>query len=151
MAMEILEQSGGKRLIAVPAVAGRIVERVLMEVIDEHIDAVLLPWSYAYRRGLSVTDALHDLAQARDDGARWVVRAGIIDCFEAIPRWSVAERLRSTITDERVVHVVAELVNRHGVGPAAMRIRKGQGLHQGSPEPGVLGHEPSFKREVPTH
>ncbi|MFC4628006.1 hypothetical protein ACFO6V_07170 [Promicromonospora alba] len=85
-AMEIPKQSGGKRLIAVPAVADRIVERALMEVIDEHIDAVLLPWSYAYRRGLSVEDALHDLARARDDGARWVVRASM--------SWSVGSAVR---------------------------------------------------------
>ncbi|MGV9525924.1 hypothetical protein ACWDRM_01500 [Streptomyces cellulosae] len=76
-AMEIDKRSGGKRLLAVPAVEDRVVERALMEVVDDHIDAVLLPWSYAYRKGLSVADALHDLAAARDEGARWVVRADI--------------------------------------------------------------------------
>lgn len=74
-AVEIAKRSGGTRLLAVPAVEDRIVERAAMKVVDEYIDAVLLPWSYAHRKGLSVKDALHDLTVARDDGARWVVRA----------------------------------------------------------------------------
>ncbi|MEU6026950.1 CRISPR-associated endonuclease Cas1 [Streptomyces tauricus] len=131
-AMEIEKNSGGKRLLAVPAVEDRIVERALMEVVDDLVDAVLLPWSYAYRRGLSVAEALHDLVGARNDGARWVVRADIRDCFERIPRWPVLSRLREVVPDPEVCHLIGQLVNRRGVGPAARRIRQGRGLHQGS-------------------
>ncbi|MGW2476586.1 CRISPR-associated endonuclease Cas1 [Streptomyces sp. NPDC001665] len=95
------------------------------------MDAVLLPWSYAYRKGLSVSDALDDLAVARDDGARWVVRADIKDCFEQVPRWPALTRLRELIPDPELCHLVGRLVNRHGVGPAARRIKSGRGLHQG--------------------
>lgn len=137
-AMEIPKPSGGKRLIGVPAVEDRVVERAIMEVIDEHVDAALLPWSYAYRRGLSAKDAIHDLTQARDDGARWVVRADIEACFEEIPRWPALQRLREVVPDERITHVVGSLVNRHGIGPAAKRIKSGRGLHQGSPLSPVL-------------
>ncbi|MEU9774274.1 CRISPR-associated endonuclease Cas1 [Streptomyces sp. NPDC047968] len=130
--MEIKKRSGGTRLLAVPAVEDRIVERAVMEVIDEHVDAVLLPWSYAYRKGLSVRDALHDLTVARDEGARWVVRADIKDCFEQIPRWPAVTRLREVVPDPEICQLIHYLVNRHGVGPAARRIRSGRGLHQGS-------------------
>ncbi|MEU5524509.1 CRISPR-associated endonuclease Cas1 [Streptomyces sp. NPDC047860] len=131
-AMEIEKPSGGQRLLAVPAVEDRIVERAVMEVVDDLVDAVLLPWSYAYRKGLSVADALHELAEARDDGARWVVRADIKDCFEQIPRWPTLARLREVVHDPAICHLIGKLVNRHGVGPAARRIRAGRGLHQGS-------------------
>ncbi len=131
-AMEIGKRSGGTRLLAVPAVEDRIVERAVMEVIDEYVDAVLLPWSYAYRKGLSVRDALHDLAAARDEGARWVVRADIRDCFEQIPRWPALTRLREVVPDPEICQLIQHLVNRRGVGPAARRIRSGKGLHQGS-------------------
>ncbi|MEU2801193.1 CRISPR-associated endonuclease Cas1 [Streptomyces sp. NPDC007117] len=131
-AMEIGKRSGGTRLLAVPAVEDRIVERAVMEVIDEYVDAVLLPWSYAYRKGLSVKDALHDLTAARDEGARWVVRADIKDCFEQIPRWPAVTRLREVVPDAEICQLIQQLVNRRGVGPAARRIRSGKGLHQGS-------------------
>ncbi|WP_431039565.1 CRISPR-associated endonuclease Cas1 [Streptomyces sp. P9-1] len=149
-AMEIEKRSGGKRLLAVPAVEDRIVERALMEVVDDLVDAVLLPWSYAYRKGLSVADALHDLTQARNDGARWVVRADIKDCFERIPRWSALTRLRKVVPDPEVCHVIGQLVNRNGVGPAAGRIRQGRGLHQGSSLSPVLTnlYLDSFDRDL---
>ncbi len=149
-AMEIEKPSGGKRLLAVPAVEDRVVERALMEVVDDLVDAVLLPWSYAYRKGLSVGDALHDLVTARDDGARWVVRADIKDCFELIPRWSALTRLREVVPDPEVCHLVGQLVNRRGVGPAARRIREGKGLHQGSSLSPVLTnlYLDAFDREL---
>ncbi|WP_086793258.1 CRISPR-associated endonuclease Cas1 [Streptomyces thermovulgaris] len=149
-AVEIEKRSGGKRLLAVPAVEDRIVERALMEVIDDTIDAVLLPWSYAYRKGLSVADALHDLTQARDDGARWVVRADIKDCFERIPRWAALTRLREVVPDAEACHLIGRLVNRKGVGPAARRIRQGRGLHQGSSLSPVLTnlYLDSFDRDL---
>ncbi|GAA3820773.1 CRISPR-associated endonuclease Cas1 [Streptomyces chiangmaiensis] len=149
-AMEIGKKSGGKRLLAVPAVEDRIVERAIMEVIDDIIDAVLLPWSYAYRKGLSVADALHDLATARDEGVRWVVRADIKDCFEKIPRWPALTRLREVVPDAEACHLIGQLVNRPGVGPAARRIRSGRGLHQGSSLSPVLTnlYLDSFDREM---
>ncbi|MGW0084535.1 CRISPR-associated endonuclease Cas1 [Streptomyces sp. NPDC003393] len=149
-AMEIGKRSGGKRLLAVPAVEDRIVERALMEVVDDLIDAVLLPWSYAYRKGLSVADALHDLAEARDLGARRVVRADIKDCFERIPRWPALTRLREVVPDPELCQLVAQLVNRKGVGPAATRIRTGRGLHQGSSLSPVLTnlYLDAFDREL---
>jgi CRISPR-associated protein Cas1 len=129
-ATEIGKRSGGTRLLAVPAVEDRVVERAVMEVIDEYVDAVLLPWSFAYRKGLSVKDALHGLAAARDEGARWVVRADIKDCFERIPRWPAMTRLREVVPDPEICQLVQHLVNRRAVGPAAGRIRPGRGLHQ---------------------
>ncbi|MGC5234471.1 hypothetical protein [Streptomyces albogriseolus] len=87
-----------------------------------HIDAVLLPWSYAIRKGLSVRDALHDLALARDDWARWVVRADIRNRFEQIPRRPAQTRLREAIPDAEIGQLTSWLVNRPGTGPAGRRI-----------------------------
>ncbi|MGV9921956.1 reverse transcriptase domain-containing protein [Streptomyces cellulosae] len=41
-------------------------------------------------------------------------------------------RLREIVPDAELCHLIGRLVNRHGVGPAARRIRPGRGLHQGS-------------------
>lgn len=149
-AMEIGKRSGGTRLLAVPAVEDRIVERAVMEVVDEYIDAVLLPWSYAYRKGLGVKDALHEVTAAREEGARWVVRADIKDCFEQIPRWPAVTRLREVVPDPEICQLIQRLVNRRGVGPAAHRIRSGRGLHQGSSLSPVLTnlYLDAFDREL---
>ncbi|MFF4652617.1 CRISPR-associated endonuclease Cas1 [Streptomyces sp. NPDC001380] len=131
-ALEVPKPSGGTRLLAVPQVADRVVERAVLEVVEPYVDPVLLPWSYAYRRGLGVRDAVHALAEARDAGCAWAVRADIRDCFEDIPRRPVLTRLRELVPDDELCAVVRRLVERPAVGPAADRVRTGKGLHQGS-------------------
>ncbi|WP_344967994.1 reverse transcriptase domain-containing protein [Salinactinospora qingdaonensis] len=87
VAIEVPKSSGGSRVLAVPAVIDRVVERAVLRVVEPFVDPVLLPWSFAYRKGLGVADALHALATAREAGNTWVVRADIEDCFEEIPRF----------------------------------------------------------------
>ncbi|MFE6446841.1 hypothetical protein [Nocardiopsis dassonvillei] len=70
VAIEVPKSSGGTRLLAIPAVRDRIVERAVLEVIEPFLDPVLSPWSFAYRSGLGVNDAIRALTQAREAGAR---------------------------------------------------------------------------------
>jgi hypothetical protein len=46
----------------------RIVERALLAELDLVVDPLLLPWSFAYRRGLGVHDAVACLVEAREAG-----------------------------------------------------------------------------------
>ena len=54
--------------------ADRVVERALLEVLDAVIDPTLLPWSFAYRRGLGVKDALAALTVLPTGQAQFVNR-----------------------------------------------------------------------------
>ncbi|WP_435110442.1 hypothetical protein [Nocardiopsis synnemataformans] len=74
VAIEVPKSSGGTRLLAIPAVRDRIVERAVLEVVEPYLDPVLSPWSFTYRSGLGVNDAIRALTQARKAGARWVAR-----------------------------------------------------------------------------
>lgn len=89
-------------------------DAALLGVLDPVIDPKLLPWSFAYRRGLGAKDAVAALTEARDAGATWVARADIDDCFDRIPQWEVMRRLRAMVDDERVVHLVGALLDRPG-------------------------------------
>ncbi|MEU1900660.1 CRISPR-associated endonuclease Cas1 [Nocardiopsis dassonvillei] len=136
VAIEVPKSSGGTRLLAIPAVRDRVVERTVLEVIEPFLDPVLSPWSFAYRSGLGVNDAIRALTQAREAGARWVVRADIADCFERIPRWPLITRVKELVSDAELCLLVQNLVSRDATGPAARRVRagrkQGRGLHQGS-------------------
>ncbi|MDT0326993.1 CRISPR-associated endonuclease Cas1 [Nocardiopsis lambiniae] len=136
VAIEVPKSSGGTRLLAIPAVRDRIVERAVLEVVEPFLDPVLSPWSFAYRSGLGVNDAIRALTRAREAGARWVVRADIEDCFERIPRWPVITRVRELVPDAELCLLLQHLVSRDATGPAAGRVRagrrQGRGLHQGS-------------------
>jgi CRISP-associated protein Cas1 len=131
--VEIPKPNGGVRKLAVPGLVDRIAERALLVELDALIDPLLLPWSFAYRHGLSVRDALACLAEARDAGAAWVARCDIDDCFEHIPRWEVLRRLRDVIPDPAVVDLVRAFMDRPVIGERTAPAGRGLGLHQGSP------------------
>jgi CRISPR-associated protein Cas1 len=109
------------------------VERALLAELDAVVDPLLLPWSFAYRHGLGVRDAVACLTEARDAGAAWVARCDIDDCFEHIPRWEVVRRLREVVTDPGAVDLVRRFMDRPVVGERVTRPERGLGLHQGSP------------------
>ncbi len=97
------------------------------------IDPLLLPWSFAYRHGLGVKDAIAGLIEAREAGSAWVARADIDDCFDHIPRWEVLRRLRECVADIQAVDLVRRFMDRPVVGEHRAQSDRGLGLHQGSP------------------
>jgi group II intron reverse transcriptase/maturase len=129
---EIAKPGGGVRRLEVPCLVDRIVERALLAELDLVIDPLLLPWSFAYRRGLGVRDALACLMEARDAGAAWVARADIDECFDRIPRWAVLRLLRAAVTDTQAVDLVRRLLDRPVAGERVATAERGLGLHQGS-------------------
>lgn len=131
--VEIAKHAGGVRRLAVPPLIDRIVERALLAELDAIVDPQLLPWSFAYRHGLGVRDAVACLTEARDAGSVWVARCDIDDCFERIPRWEVIRRLREVVPDLAAVDLVRRLMDRPVVGERVARPERGLGLHQGSP------------------
>jgi len=127
--VEIPKPTGGTRRLGVPLLEDRIVERAILQVLDPIVDPELQPWSFAYRRGLGVHDAHRSLLEARDDGATWVARGDFTDCFDAIPRARVLERLNMVVPDPKLRELIRLLVYRpiRGAGSSSPL-----GLHQGS-------------------
>jgi CRISP-associated protein Cas1 len=131
--VEIAKPAGGLRKLAVPSLTDRIVERALLAELDQVIDPLLLPWSFAYRHGLGVKDAIACLVEARESGSAWVARADIDDCFDHIPRWEVLRKLKECIDDSQAIDLVRRFMDRPVIGEHKAQSDRGLGLHQGSP------------------
>ena len=129
----LVPKRDGVRHLGIPSVEDRIVDRSVKDVLDEFIDPLLMPWSVAYRRGLSVHTAVGFLLDARDEGRGWVARCDIKDCFESISRSGVLRRLYEVCADHALCELIRLLVHRPLVGRSAPRLRRDHGLHQGSP------------------
>lgn len=127
--VRIPKADGRAREIVLSALPDKIVERALLRVLDPVVDPELLPWSFAYRRGLGVSDALRAVAEARDDGAVWVARLDVRNCFASIPRRPVLTRLRDVVAEREVTELVRLLVYRVVRG---QRRSSSRGLHEGS-------------------
>lgn len=133
VSFQLSKPSGGVRNLAIPSISDRVVERALLELITPLVDPLLSPWSFGYRRGVGVNDAIRALVEARDDGLQVVLRVDIKDFFDNVPRWELLRRLGEVLTDPPVVVLVGDLMARRLVGRNAPRLRDGRGLHQGSP------------------
>lgn len=83
--VDLPRADGQTRVLHIPTVRDRIVERAILAVLTPMIDPWLGPFSFAYRPGLGVADAVQAVAQLRDEGLRWVARADFDDCFGSIP------------------------------------------------------------------
>ena len=134
--VSIPKSKGGQRVLGIPAVADRVVERSLAAALSPLVDPWLSPCSFAYRPGRGHLDAVRRLAAAREEGAHLVVRADVDDCFDDLPHAPVLPWLARLVHDERVLDLVALLLARPGAPPdppPAGGAGPGRGLPQGSP------------------
>ena len=122
---------GRVRLLHIPTVRDRVVERSILAVLTPVMDPLLGPFSYAYRPGLGVADAAQAIAALRDEGLTWVARTDFHDCFGSIPVHHLRHLLPALIDDPDLLALIEVLLDRHAAahGSAALV----NGLPQGSP------------------
>lgn len=72
---------GQTRVLHIPTIRDRVVERAVVNTIAHDADRIMSPCSFAYRTGIGADDAVHHLATLRDDGYRHVLRTDVEDYF----------------------------------------------------------------------
>lgn len=76
------KKSGGNRLIGIPAVKDRVIQRWLLKQIYPILDTVYSNCSYAYRPGIGVAAAIKHFAAIYQHQSVWIVKADIANFFE---------------------------------------------------------------------
>ncbi len=128
LAEVVLEAS--RRLLHIPRVRDRVVERAVLEVVTPLVDPVLGPAAYAYRPGLGVADAVQAVVGLRAEGLTWVLRTDIDDCFPSTPVALARRRFGALVDDPELLRVVDLLLARMGIAAGRGR-RVVRGLAQG--------------------
>jgi len=82
--VSVPKKGGGRRRLAILTVNDRVLQRAVLNVLDDLFEPLFLPCSFGYRVGRSATDAVERLLQARDLDRRWVLDADIDECFDSI-------------------------------------------------------------------
>ncbi len=128
-----LPRPGGQvRVLHVPSVRDRIVERSVLAVLTPVIDPWLGPFSYAYRPGLGVVDAVQAVAALRDEALGWVARADFHDRFGAVPVTRLRRILPLLVDDVALLQLIELFLERIPYLSKHGRSRL-TGLPQGSP------------------
>jgi group II intron reverse transcriptase/maturase len=89
----------GQRLISVPIVADRVLQRAVLNVVDDLFDREFLECSYGYRRGRGLRQAVAALLRYRDQGLTWVLDADIDECFDSLDHSLLEEFLADKVDD----------------------------------------------------
>lgn len=112
----LIPGASGERILDIPRVTDRIVARAMLEVLTPIVDPLFGPFSYAYRPGLGVADAVQAVVALREEGMGWVVRTDVNDCFPSIPRETVRSKLFPLLGGDRwLVRVIRLMLKRRSV------------------------------------
>ncbi|MDR2975555.1 MAG: CRISPR-associated endonuclease Cas1 [Propionibacteriaceae bacterium] len=128
--VEIPKPTEGFRVLDVPPVIDRIVERSLLDVVAPYVDPVLGASAFGYRPGLGVVDAVQRLVLERENGQRCVLRTDVADCFPTLPRDLAVGRLTALLPDDSLTWVIALLTARRT--NTRRGLREVPGLPQGT-------------------
>lgn len=130
--VSIPRPDGQLRVLHIPTVRDRVVERSVLAVVTPVVDPWLGPFSYAYRPGLGVADAAQAIAALRDEGLGWVARADFHDCFGTIPLSRLRRLLPILIDDAPLLQLIEAFLVRRAT-PHINNQERLTGLPQGSP------------------
>jgi len=82
--VSVPKKGGGFRRLAILTVNDRVLQRAVLNVLDDLFEPMFLPCSFGYRVGRSAKGAVEQVLAARDAGRRWVLDADIDECFDSI-------------------------------------------------------------------
>ena len=119
-----------RRLLRIPSVRDRVVERAVTDTLGHRLDLVQSPCSFAYRRGLGVDDAVDHLVTLRGLGSSCVLRTDIDDFF---PHTDVEDALAvlAQVVPCRDTQALVRLIASPRTSWSHRRVRT-RGLAQGS-------------------
>ena len=136
----IPKPEGTERLICIPLIRDRLVQRAMYRFLSNGQYSFDNPVSYGFIRGKSAKDALKASVKKRHDNP-WVYKADISSFFDKIPREVLKEQLRMKLRvsslfpllDAVIDTEVNQSVFEDRKKIRAMGIRNGVGLRQGMP------------------
>lgn len=104
----IPKRSGGQRLLSIPNIGDRVLQRAALNVLEMQLDRRFLSCSYGYRPRRGLRQAVGAILQLRDAGQRWVLDADIDDCFDSLDHALLSELVRKVVDDNRVVSLIEQ-------------------------------------------
>ncbi len=124
----IPKKSGGERLLQIPNVGDRVLQRAVLNVLEPLYERHFLACSYGYRPGRGVRQAVEALLAYRDRGLVWVLDADIDACFDSLDHALLRGYLMQQMSDYRLLALI-EIWLRAG----RRSVRPDKGIAMGMP------------------
>lgn len=127
------KKSGGYRLIGIPTVRDRIIQRLILQLLYPFLEEVFSDSSYAYRPGLGVHSAIDHASQLYKPQPTWVIRADISKFFDNLSHPLLLTYLERLMIEPVMVRLVSQQL-KSGI----VVDRRRRQLHQGVLQGGIL-------------
>ena len=95
-----------RRPLGIPTVRDRVVQTALRLVLEPIFERTFAPHSYGFRPRRSAKDALRRVDALLHAGYRYVVDADLQSYFDSIPHAPLRARVRSKVSDRRVLALI---------------------------------------------
>jgi len=103
----IPKKSGGRRHLTNLIVTDKVLQRAVLNILDDLFDHLFLPCSYGYRKGRSIADAVEAICAHRDAGFAWVLDADIDECFDSLDHGLLMKFVQEEVDDPIVLRLIA--------------------------------------------
>jgi RNA-directed DNA polymerase len=131
--VEIPKPNGGKRMLGIPTVLDRMVQQMLLQVLQPIFDPTFSQHSYGFRPGRSAHEAVRAAQGYVRTGKDWVVDMDITKFFDHVNHDILMERIGQTIRDKRVLRLIGRYLRAGAMVEGVV-----QSSEEGTPQGGPL-------------
>jgi RNA-directed DNA polymerase len=130
--VEIPKVSGGKRLLGIPVLRDRVVQRALVLLMEPIYEQRFLPCSYGFRPGRSAMQCAVESAEAMYR-RRYVLEADIERFFDTVRHEKLVGMLRQEIVDPRILNLISSFLRSGSMQSGGEWEATKEGTPQGGP------------------
>ncbi|MEO1211364.1 MAG: CRISPR-associated endonuclease Cas1 [Cyanobacteria bacterium J06638_20] len=133
------KKSGGRRLIGIPTVRDRIVQRYLLQSIYPKLEGAFSEATFAYRPGLSIYTAVNRVMERYRHQPAWVIKADIQQFFDSLSWPLLLHQLEQLTLPAAWVQWIEQQL-KSGIVIQGQFYQANQGVLQGSILSGALAN-----------
>ena len=130
--VEIPKSSGGVRQLGIPTVLDRMIQQLVLNVLQPKFDPTFSEHSYGFRPGRSAHQAVKAARQYVQDGRKWVVDVDLEKFFDRVNHDILMSRLAERIKDKRMLGLIRRYLEA-GVMAQGVVVERWEGTPQGGP------------------
>ncbi len=109
-AVSIPKDNGGTRTLGIPTIKDRVVQMILVLLLEPIFEADFHDESYAYRRGKKATDAVESISKALYFGKTMVIEADLSQYFDTIDHDRLMKLIKGRVSDGSILSLIKKFL-----------------------------------------